>query len=976
MNEPVVAREKPLTPAASAAEGVGGARGHRGPATVINPERRAAAVAASATPATANSSVARLLFPPEGEEQSLELPMGEPGVQLGHFQIVERIRSGGMGSVFRALDLRLNRSVALKVLPPVLSRDPLVVQRFRNEAQAAALLDHENIARVYYFGEERGLHFIAFEFVTGTNVRELIQQQGRLPIADAVNYALQIATALVHTSVQGVVHRDIKPSNIIISTSGRAKLVDLGLARKENREDGAAELTMAGTTLGTFDYISPEQARDPRTADIRSDIYSLGCTLYHMLTGSPPFPEGTVLQKLLQHQGDDAPDPAENNPAISADLSAVVRKMMAKDQRARYQQADQLVRDLMLIASAMGLRSVHPEGLVWVAPRPEKSSFWQRHLAWMATAAVLLGIVGYLEYAPSGGAAGPATSSWMTGAGSEDPTASRDDSTSAPLSGQGGSRSEASGASSPADRSPNSGGSELAETGRSPVAIDDGDDLEGEPDDGDNDAAPPSPFRHHNLAEVDRSAAEGRSSPGPSPDFKTSSGAIVRTPPGRRPNPEEDDDPEPVDERVGAATEEPAVADRSTSDNRQDEGDAPEALADADGIFLLGRDNSPPRRFASLEAACSEIRDNGAVIELRFDGRRVESGLKINRKVEIRAAPGYRPLIELRPSQVVTDGRQARGISISSGSLDLMGVDLEFHVDDATGADQWSVFSIERPEALRLENVTLTLVNPRFRLAALIELRPGAGANMPDMPAVGVQPRPPLEIEVSRTLVRGQGDLFLVRQGEPVRLNVRQSVVAIQGAMLAVRGLTEAPPEGSQIELRLDHVTAVMQEGLIRVEGGPGARKQLPMQVQAADNIFSSSGNSPLVTMTGGLTADEFHKLLVWNGKNNIYDRYESWWSVASNLGAGMADEWDFAAWRRLWTDAGESNPRQVDAGIWRRGWTRKPLTELVGGDFSLDLMMPRNPAVSGATFSSDAGANLAIVPQPSAVPMLDHSRD
>ena len=124
-----------------------------------------------------------------------------------------------------------------------------------------------------------------------------------MPVAESVNYILQIASALVHTSAQGVVHRDIKPSNIIITPSGRAKLVDLGLARKENKDDHAADLTVAGTTLGTFDYISPEQARDPRAADVRSDIYSLGCTLYHMLTGEPPYPEGTVLQKLLQHQG-------------------------------------------------------------------------------------------------------------------------------------------------------------------------------------------------------------------------------------------------------------------------------------------------------------------------------------------------------------------------------------------------------------------------------------------------------------------------------------------------------------------------------------------------------------------------------------------------------------------------------------------------------------------------------------------------
>src|SRR4029077_2624587 len=245
---------------------------------------------------------------------------------------------------------------------------------------------------------EHGLHYIAFEFISGTNVRDLILEQTRLSVGDTLNYVLQIASALVHTSAQGVVHRDIKPSNIIITPNGRAKLVDLGLARKETKDEQAVDLTVAGTTLGTFDYISPEQARDPRSADVRSDIYSLGCTLYHMLTGEPPYPEGTVLQKLLQHQGDDAPDPSQKNRQVPENLSVVVRKMMAKDPRRRYQTAEQLVRDLMLVAGTMGLRSISPEGLVWLASQPDRGPFWQRHLAWMVTAALLFVIVSVIEF--------------------------------------------------------------------------------------------------------------------------------------------------------------------------------------------------------------------------------------------------------------------------------------------------------------------------------------------------------------------------------------------------------------------------------------------------------------------------------------------------------------------------------------------------------------------------------------------------
>ncbi|NOX53697.1 MAG: serine/threonine protein kinase, partial [Planctomycetes bacterium] len=275
--------------------------------TVVNPERRGTRSVALQNVPAETSELWQRLFPPESDVLEGRAP-DPAGIQLGHFVIEERIGMGGMGAVFRALDTRLQRYVALKVLSPFQARDPAAVQRFVNEGRAAARLDHDNIARVYHIGEEHGLNFIAFEFITGTNVRDLIRQRGRLEPAEAVNYTLQIASALRHTSAAGVIHRDIKPSNIIITPSGRAKLVDLGLARKIDSQS-APDLTVAGTTLGTFDYISPEQAKDPRNVDVRSDIYSLGCTLYHMLTGEPPYPEGTVLQKLLSHQGGEPPDP-------------------------------------------------------------------------------------------------------------------------------------------------------------------------------------------------------------------------------------------------------------------------------------------------------------------------------------------------------------------------------------------------------------------------------------------------------------------------------------------------------------------------------------------------------------------------------------------------------------------------------------------------------------------------------------------
>ncbi|MCI0464695.1 MAG: serine/threonine protein kinase, partial [Gemmataceae bacterium] len=193
------------------------------------------------------------------------------GRSLAHFELIEPIGVGGMAAVIRARDKQLDRCVALKILPPDMAVDPENIRRFHQEARAAARLDHENIARVYYCGEDQRLHFIAFEFVEGVNLRNLLERRGRLSVPEAVHYMLQIATGLAHAALRGVVHRDIKPSNIIISPNGRAKLVDMGLARSLE-PTGDQALTQSGVTLGTFDYISPEQALEPRTADSRSDI--------------------------------------------------------------------------------------------------------------------------------------------------------------------------------------------------------------------------------------------------------------------------------------------------------------------------------------------------------------------------------------------------------------------------------------------------------------------------------------------------------------------------------------------------------------------------------------------------------------------------------------------------------------------------------------------------------------------------------
>lgn len=323
------------------------------------------------------------------------VPLGDlaemlEGRQLDHFSVQQIIGGGGMGAVFRGVDQRLDRVVAIKVIPGS-KRDPETLRRFQVEAQAAARLDHPNIARVFYVGEAEQWNYIVFEYIDGINIRDLVEMEGPLTIDDAVFYARQIAEALQHAHERDVVHRDIKPSNILVTPSGMAKLVDMGLARDTSLDKSTGDQTASGVTLGTFDYISPEQARNPRDADVRSDLYSLGCTLFYMLTGNPPFPEGTALQKLLNHGSLPPPDPRGWREDISDQLYDIMMKLMAKRPADRYQRPLELVNDLLLLAEQENLPRSQGPSTITLSPSIAQPTLLETHLPWIVAAMVLLG---------------------------------------------------------------------------------------------------------------------------------------------------------------------------------------------------------------------------------------------------------------------------------------------------------------------------------------------------------------------------------------------------------------------------------------------------------------------------------------------------------------------------------------------------------------------------------------------------------
>jgi serine/threonine-protein kinase len=339
-----------------------------------------------------------------------ELGQALEGQQLDHVLLQKFVGGGGMGAVFRAWDTNLHRTVAVKVLSLRQADDADSLRRFQTEARSAARLDHPNIARAHFVGEDRGVRYIVFEFIEGTNVRDLVHAVGPMQVGDALSYTMQVASALTHAWEREVVHRDIKPSNILITEDGLAKLVDMGLARLEFLDQAAHDETATGVTLGTFDYISPEQARNPRDADIRSDIYSLGCTLYFMLTGRPPFVEGTIVQKLLAHQNESVPDVRELRPDVPDLVASLIATMLAKRPEDRFQNPAELCSALAQCIDELGVVTppvaipAYTQRMNWM-PR---STWWRRHAPWLVPVVLLLLSVGALAVKWRSDAAQPA----------------------------------------------------------------------------------------------------------------------------------------------------------------------------------------------------------------------------------------------------------------------------------------------------------------------------------------------------------------------------------------------------------------------------------------------------------------------------------------------------------------------------------------------------------------------------------------
>jgi serine/threonine-protein kinase len=262
------------------------------------------------------------------------------------YQLQELIATGGMGSVYRALDQHLRRPVAIKVLKRSLADDSTFLERFRREARAAAVINHPNVARVFDYGERRSEPFIVMELVEGETLADRIDRQGRLPWREAFAIAEQVAGALAAAHAHGVVHRDVKPANILLDASGQVKVTDFGIARAAR----ATTLTRPGMVLGSANYVAPEQAQGNPVAPA-ADLYSLGCVLFEAVTGSTPYQGPNAVAIASQHVSADVPDPRGLVPDLPAEAAALVMRSLRKDPAARFPSGSAMADALAAVAA-------------------------------------------------------------------------------------------------------------------------------------------------------------------------------------------------------------------------------------------------------------------------------------------------------------------------------------------------------------------------------------------------------------------------------------------------------------------------------------------------------------------------------------------------------------------------------------------------------------------------------------------------
>jgi serine/threonine-protein kinase len=810
----------------------------------------------------------------------------EAGIRLAHFEITSRLGSGGMGAVFKATDLELARDVALKILHPGSSQDASMISRFRNEARACAQLNHDNIARVFYAGTQDGLYFIAYEYASGKTIRDLIIERGQLSIEDTVNYAIQVTLALNHIAAAGIVHRDIKPSNIMLTNSGRVKVVDLGLARRDTT-DSIGDITVAGTTLGTFDYISPEQARDPRNADIRSDIYSLGCTMYHMLTGQAPYPEGTALQKLLDHQGKSPPDPRQLNAGVPPELSAILRKMMANSPEHRYAVPGLLLNDLIQMAARLGLRSIPAEGIVWRRmnagsdPQPLGAVWVLVSVALICMTAIFL-----QRSSKSEKLADSLVNDLDTPGVEVNPDEYEAGSTDVAVT-----PTEMTAGSDP-------GVSGLAESG----------------------------------------TLQARTTV---PGVTTGSVASLLSSSARRPTPMLPTTGPVSSSFLDVVLSQPAT---NVSQNQiASEQSNPFILQSSDGNVR----SFQTLKAAVADARSGDVvllRYNGFPDDLTAQPPVRIVGMNLI----IRAADGFRPTLEF---DGVSEGAVSPGRMFnlrSQGSLTMRDIDLRLVVRDDLNTDRWSLFHCEGSNRVNLENVSIECINPDGQPTSIFEMADETSGPIDN--AVGAESDFSLtrvicraDADAFRIACQPRGRIQLKDCG----FALNGSLMELRGdsSMQPTRGALEVFFD----HVTCIHAAPMIHMNDGDDQKGAVQRTLPRLSIRSEASVFAGIGmDAKLLSSEGNSYLEDIESLVTWNGFTNLYDGYSVFWDIESSALDYSNRRLDFSQWNQFWTNRADSEdtngsvmpPLAWQRPVWRTSNTKLSLPDMTPSAFELDAAL------------------------------------
>ncbi len=752
-----------------------------------------------------------------------------------------------MGQVFRGEDRRLGRPVAVKILACDQSADQDAVRRFLNEARSAARLNHQNIAQVYSAGESDNHPYIVFEFVEGANLRVMIEEQGPLMLEEALSYTMQIADALSHAADRRIVHRDVKPSNVLITPNGQAKLIDLGLARLSAGASPDGDLTASGVTLGTFDYISPEQARDPRNADSRSDIYSLGCTLFFMLTGRPPFPEGTVLQKLLQHQGDEPPDVCQFRPDIPEDVSLVLGKMMAKDPRRRYPDFPRLMEALFSLADQIGMRPVGPSQAVWLPPQESRISVLHRQTPWLAPALVLACVifVSHLVWSGQGNTADlqdfrilgarPLSAQTIVEAGS----ASRP-MPDTPVSDEP--PTLAAGAADPA--------TSLQDPSTPPIADESGSSTAVQPPSA-------SPNEASLVAAPIQQPGSGSSQLGPSPVMASLSPASLSA--GISP-------PSVLGRVVGGSLGSSSVPPTETVPTSAPTGNTMSAVA-----LIVTRTPKDATQFSSIAAALAADPD-ASVIELSYDGFKAEKPLSlVNRQLTIRAAAGQSPVVGFQPTGIDPTLYPRDMIRVSGGRLTVEGVAIELEIPRDMPSESWTLMRLSAEGRVYLKGCTLRVRNASDTFGAFHQDVAFFRTSPQEISKAALVDPTRLDrtadIKLEDCLACGEGSFLQAAESQPLMVTWNNGLLVTSEPGFSIGGNPRVPNLGAMMEISWQNVTAKTGGALFQFTLASHRPHLVPVRFSGSACVLSGR---QMIAATGLVAEDALSALLgrlTWNSK-------------------------------------------------------------------------------------------------------------